>query len=292
VSWKTALILVALAFGRMLAAAAADDGDGGRFDLVNLLDPDKPLAERKAVFTHYQEQALAGDTSDQYIVGSLYRIGARLGDNVVDRDPDTAGRYLSTAAAHGYVHAMAKMAEIELAAKRPLEAMIWAQLYGHYSLDVAEGATADKGGNGYYAGLLQRVYAVFDGSQQDTMLRDLNAFIAAHDADIRDGLARNVAQYQSGTMREKISMMHYDSMAAKISGRRNDDLAEYLIAFAPDGHAEQAWMLDAMPDIALGRELRTVALRVRVNAGSGPGLRYALVPIQYSFGRYALRNKH
>src|SRR5262249_49754298 len=100
--------------------------------LAKLLDTDAPAADRQAAFDAYKKDALAGDIAAQDFVGNLYRLRRSLPGNIVARDTDQAFRYLSTAGAHGFIIAMAKTAELELELKKPYEAMLWAQLYGHY----------------------------------------------------------------------------------------------------------------------------------------------------------------
>ena len=79
-------------------------------------------------------------------------------------------------------------------------------------------------------------------------------------------------------------------MSAKITGRRSDDMAEYLIAFKADGSVQQLWLLDAVPDLSVGKELRAVATHVRVNAvAEGSDLRYGLVPLQLNYQQYKVR---
>lgn len=280
--------LLCIAIGALIAvgASAQESNDDAKYKLVNLLDASKPLAERQEVFAHYKERALEGQTFEQYVVGSLYRSGVQLPGNIVERDLDTARRYISTAAAHGYVNAMAKMAEIELADHHPLETMIWAQLYLHYTEEKNASQSNVDANRGYKADLLRRAFEVFDRKDQALMTQHLNAFVAAHDEDIRAGIKKGSTG--SSKMMEKITRLSYDSMTAKFTGRRNDDLAEYLVAFAPDGTAADAWMLDAMPDVALGKELRVIAMRMRVNEIAGTEIRYGVLPLQYSFGRYEI----
>jgi TPR repeat protein len=283
--WFAALSLFAAMSANLAAQEKTDEEK--KYGLVNLLDADKPLAERQAVLDHYKERALDGSSFHQYVVGSLYRVGSLLPGNIVERDIVYARQYLSTAAAHGYINAMAKMAELELAEGRSLEAMIWAQLFGHYITE----KDLEKPKTGYFPDLLHRIYAKFDEKQTTNMEGFVNGFIAAHDADIQAGIAAGAARYESSTTKRQLTYMTHESQTAKISGRKNDDWAEYLIAFAPDGSAEKAWMLDAVPDVSLGKELRAVAMRVKVNASTDEPLRYAVVPLAYTYGRYGIRQE-
>src|SRR5579863_60413 len=105
------------------AAAHADQNAAGHLnDLARFLDKSTPAPARQEIFEGWRKAALAGDTDAQYVVGTMYRRGDDVLPHVVERDADQARRYLSTAAAHGRLLAMAKMAELELAEDHPLEA--------------------------------------------------------------------------------------------------------------------------------------------------------------------------
>jgi len=277
----------------LAAIAACDVGHAAvhekSSDLFDLLDSAKPADTRKATFDGFNKDALSGEAYAQYIVGSLYHIGDKLPGNPLPRDLDAASRYLSNAAAHGYLNAMAKMAEVKLEQRSGLEAMLWAQLYIHYKSESAPGAETKILNDGYAASLLERASTLYGGEKQK-VLDNLNAFIAQHDGDIRAGMKTRSERYASGDTHSKITKMSYSAAISAMANHRDDVYAEYAVAFAPDGSASDAKLLDAGPDVALGKELRNAALRVRVNeidANGGP--RYALVPLHHTFNRYQIR---
>jgi hypothetical protein len=296
---RSSLIFLAACAMSLLAHADSRDGDAD-YRLSRLLDGDSAPADRSAIFDEFKQRALAGDTYSQYVIGSLYRAGEHLPHGFVKGDPDEAARYLSTAAAHGYINAMAKMAELELARGHAFEAMIWAQLYGHYSGAAngsAKGATkAAKNDHGkasdYFADLLHRIYARFDDARMGEVDRDLNAFVGEHDADVRAGMKANRRRYaSSATGPAKKLDLRFQPPPTDFAHARADTLADYVVAFAPDGHAEQAWLLDAVPDMRTGIELKSVALRTQVDAdASATGPRYALLPVRLTYRNYSLRN--
>jgi TPR repeat protein len=303
--WKHCLnrpFWLVLFFCAASSAVHADSRDADiDYRLSRLLDGDVVAADRSTIFDEFKQRAVAGDTYSQYVIGSLYRAGEHLPHGFVKGDPDEAARYLSTAAAHGYVIAMAKMAELELARRRSLEAMIWAQLYGHYSGAAkvpAKGATKtakeDRSkSNDYFADLLHRIYDRFDDARMAEVDRGLNAFVAEHDADVRAGMKANRRRYaSSATGPAKKLDLRFQPPPTDLAHARADTLADYVIAFAPDGHAEQAWLLDAVPDMRTGIELKSVALRMQVEAdASATGLRYALMPVRLTYRSYSLRNE-
>jgi hypothetical protein len=269
--------------------AHAEESGEEKYALHKLLDTQVSVQERQAIFDHVKEQAAAGKTGAQYVVGSLYRIGKKLDANVVDSDMDAAKKYLSIAAAHGRLLAMAKMAEIELASNRPMEAMIWTQLYGHYK-DELEPGEKGKPITGYFADLLHRVQSAFDQKQSPQMQQYLGGFIAQHDADIRAGYADAQALDSDGSKTEsRVQNLHYESNVAKLRNVKEDEIAEYVVAFDAHGVPQRLWLLDAVPDVLLGKELRAVATHIRVNETTSSELRYAVVPIDYSFGSFAIR---
>ncbi len=267
------------------AAAEADDPD---YRLFRLLDADTAPADRQLAFEQFRQQALAGDTYSQYVVGSLYRAGSGVPHSVVKRDVDEAARYLSSAAAHGYLSAMAKMAELELARGHSLEAMIWAQLYGHYT-NAAKPRKSDNKGNDYLADLLHRIYERFDESKMGEVDADANAFVAQHDADVRAGIAASRQRYAAGGAHRKKLELKFDRPPTDLAHARIDTLSDYVIAFSADGRAQQALLLDAVPDMRTGIEMRSVALRMQVDADAASnGLRYALVPVRLTYSAYSL----
>lgn len=261
--------------------------------LHDILDAKLPIEGRRAAFAQLDKDAIGGSRFAQYAVGSLYRVGDLLPDALVARDNDKARRYLSTAAAHGNLHAMAKMAEIELEDKHLLEAMIWAQIYGHYALESKPDQINTGKPAGYYGDLLHRLYAHLDEKQMPDVIQHVNAFIAAHDADIRDGMSSSETAYESGNTHKKTENLNFLPMVALLPQHHRDCYAEYVIEFASDGSAKQAWILDALPDIKVGKDLRAAAMRVRVNAVDAASTpRFALVPLDFSFGQYSLHKNH
>lgn len=299
--WKHRLgrsfsIFLAACAMSLLAHADSREGDAD-YRVSRLLDGDSAPADRSAILEEFKRRALAGDTYSQYVIGSLYRAGEHLPHGFVKDDPDEAARYLSTAAAHGYLSAMAKMAELELARGHALEAMIWAQLYGHYSGAAnvpAKTAKNDRStSSDYLADLLHRIYDRFDDARMGEVDRDLNAFVGEHDADVRAGMKANRRRYaSSSTGPTKKLDLRFQPPPTDLAHGRRDTLADYVIAFAPDGRAEQAWLLDAVPDMRVGVELKSIALRMQVNADtSTTGLRYALLPVKLTYRDYSLRKE-
>lgn len=292
-----------LALGLLVAAPvfAATSMNFHLDRLAILLDAHAPQAAREAAFAACKKEALAGDIAAQYFIGNLYRLGDRLPGNVVARDPDQAFRYLSNAGAHGFIIAMAKTAELELELRKPYEAMLWAQLYGHYEgygdakIDAANHRPRT---GGYYANLLHRAYAAFgsDAKQTQAMQADFQAFIDQHDAEIHAGmiLGRDARAAPGEPSRPAPQKINFSSLRFGLPAHAQDDLGEFVVAFSADGKAKRVFLFDCTPDIAMGSELSSAMLRVQAEAtADGDGLRYAWVPLNMQgYGTERVLDQH
>lgn len=195
--------------------------------------------------------------------------------------------YLSNAAIHGNIEAMAKMAEVELAAHNYQEAMNWAQIYGHYAPLLPKNFRPSKG---YLAGLLARINEHFNSSKLPEIVRDLNVFIENYDADIQ------AAQKRVQAARSFISAKpssNRDVTLAVMNSATSSDFADYLVAFKPNGTVANIWLLDSTPNPRLGNLLRSAIVGYTVTPAStdvGADLRYAWVPVVYDDQQYDLKN--
>lgn len=255
--------------------------------LARLLDPATPLEERRRLFSRYERLAKEGGYGSQYLVGSIYRLGEDAPAPIVTRDLGQARVYLGNAALNGYRMAMAKMAELELADGHPLDAMVWAQVFGHYS-----GATdprTDKHKFGYLADLLHRISEKLDKTQMANVPAYVSQFVAQHDAQIRAADKDDAAGSTSGDndLHRTFAPQAYETMDHRLLPT---GMADYVVAYGPDGHAQAAWLMDALPTLKVGRELRPIAMQTRVNpTPAAKGLRYAFFPVTYDDGSYGIR---
>jgi hypothetical protein len=255
--------------------------------LSKLLDANAPAAERHAALDAYKKDALAGDIAAQYFVGNLYRLGDRLPGNIVGRDADQAFRYLSTAGGHGFIIAMAKTAELELELKKPYEAMLWAQLYGHYEgygdTKVNEANHRSRVG-GYYAGLLRRAYAALgsDEAQTRAMQSDYQAFVNQHDADISAGMAlgRDArTPVEPGKAPRAPQKLNFGSVKLGMPQHAQDNLGEFVVAFDAHGKTKEVLLFDCAPDLGIAADARDALRRAEAEPASdgNDALRYAWV---------------
>ncbi len=259
--------------------------------LAQLLDDSTTPAERQRLFAEAEQRARAGDTQWQYIVGSL--LDEAHPPASIPSDPAQARIYLSQAGSHGKILAMAKMAESELAAGHAQEAMDWAQIYAHYqTLQPADQRPALD----YLSELVARISDKLDSRAWPKIQADVDAFIAQHDADIRQG--PQVAGGASPTHAQPILANHLRRTsidALRGLARPRSSFADCLIAFRPDGSIDQLWMLDAIPDSRAADTLHDAAITAKLPAAaSGNGdrqaTRYALISVIYDDGRYHVRN--
>jgi hypothetical protein len=252
-----------------------------------VLDKNVPLARRRQELSKIEQAAQAGDQHDLYVLGSLYHMGQHAPGSPVRQDLVKASLYLGNAATRGSVLAMAKMAEIKLATRQYREAMNWAQIYGHYALLLPKG---DRPHDGYAAELVQRIVDKLGRSAMPDVMRDVNSFIASHDADIRAGTDSNLT---GGVLHPAAKSRPYVAPGGRIAPYAG--FADYLLAFNADGSLANAWLLDAVPTSDLGLTLRKYAREMRVppaSARDAKTLRYAWMPVLYDDGRYRVAPVH
>jgi len=249
---------------------------------------DAPLSERQVVFRAYESCAQTGDPDAQDLVGSLYWMGQALPGALVSKDRAKAILYLSNAAAHGMVLDMAKMAELEYTAADYQSSLVWAVLFTHYESLLATGT--HTGPNGYAAELLARIYAKLPEKKRGAAIEDANNFIVQYDAAIRSHV-QHAKEGAPTWMNTKDNLVEIP-MQPVWKGSVDMPFAamvEYLVAFNPDGTVSNAWMLDALPDIEVGRMLRDNVTRWKVSPSNDPELRYLRVPIFFDDQRYEVK---
>jgi hypothetical protein len=304
VPWLLLCTLIAL-----IANAHGDDGAGAGAkvaDIARFLDPATATAQRHEIFSEWHRLALAGDVDAQYVAGSLYRRGDDIQPAVVARNDDLARRYLSTAAASGRVLAMAKMAELELADNHPLDAMIWAQVYGYYrgwvgntvgnpsGSDKQAGASVttyfdreyDTHGKPrpsiYFEDLLQRAQKKMADTQTPIVLQHVNDFIVAHDKDVRAHFVRD--GLSSAWKDEKIQFVN-DKPVHGAQVNPLNSVSEWIMEFAADGSVQSARLFDAIPDAVAAHGHHGLVVQLRANAAaSGHAPRYLLHTEQWKRG--------
>ena len=259
-----------------MAATPAHDDSTKAWSVI--LDPQQPLAVRQQTLAELEGNAQNDDQGELYLLGSLYEMGPHASGALVAQDLDKATLYLGNAALRGSLLAMAKMAEIKLATRKYREAMIWAQVFAHYAMQLPDG---ERPSEGYTAGLVQRILDKLGRSSIPEVMPDVASFIAQHDAGIRAGTDSHFGGKASKPRPKERPVVTPHGRFAVHSG-----FADYLLVFRPDGSVAHAWLLDAVPDPALGETLRHYVSEMTLPAATGSDLRYSWLPAIWDDGRY------
>jgi hypothetical protein len=246
-----------------------------------ILNPQTPLAERQQELARLEQDTKSDDQHNLYLLGSLYYMGSQASGAPVQQDLDKAALYMGNAAIHGSLLGMAKMAEIDLAMHKYPEAMIWAQVYAHYVMLLPRG---ERPNDGYTAELVQRIIDKLGRSGVTQAMPDVANFIASHDADIRAGTDSGFGEHTPRPVTKSKPYVTPNYRWTPKSG-----IADYLLAFHADGSQAHAWLLDAVPDPALGEALQRYASGLTLppsKAAAGDGLRYVWLPVMFDDRRY------
>lgn len=253
---------------------------------VTLFDQSKPLADRQRMLADLEQSPnLKDDPEDLYRLGSLYHMGEHAPGSPVQEDSVKATLYLGNAALHGSALAMAKMAELKLAAGQYREAMNWAQIYSHYALlSPKNQGTATEN---YAAELVDRIKDKAEQSAMPSIMADVNGFVALHDADIRLGMATEQAREHHTPSTPR----HYYIGPL---GRRAEDsgIADYMLIFNADGTVANTLLIDAVPRPNVGTTMRAYAASMTLKPQNNQRPRYAWVPVLMGNHEYRMENAH
>ena len=255
-------------------------------DWAALFDQNKPLADRERMLANVEQSPDLRNPKDLYALGSLYHMGKRAPGSPVDENPDKASLYLGNAAIRGSINAMAKMAELKLDARQYQEAMNWAQIYSHYALLSPKTGFSPR--ESYAAELVSRIKSHILDTQMAAIMKDVNSFVALNDAQIRAGMQANAQQ--DG---DHLKRMTHHLTQPHDSRLPDTGIADYLIAFKPDGSAADVQLVDAVPRPEVGGMLRNWAKSVTLQpASQDSALRYAWVPIVIGNQDYRMDDSH
>jgi len=284
-SWVCLIVGLGMAVPALatVPAAAADTGAASTKTWAMILDPKLPLATRQQALAQLIDNTKVNDQHNLYLLGSLYWMGQRASGAPVQRDLNQAAIYMSNAAIHGSLLGMAKMAEIDLALHKYSEAMIWAQVYAHYAMQLPRN---ERPNEGYTAELVQRIIDKLGHVGVTQAMPQVSNFVALHDADIRAGSDSDFGGHQPHPVSKTRPYLTPDYRFVPKSG-----IADYLLAFHADGSEAHAWLLDATPDPALGVALRQYAHEMTlppIKAQAGHGLRYAWSVVMFDDRRYQM----
>jgi hypothetical protein len=255
---------------------------------AQLFDSAIPLADRQRMLANLEANATQSDDPHAlYMLGSLYHMGQHDPGSPAQEDPKKATLYFSNAAIRGSVLAMAKMAELEMDAGQYREAMNWAQIYAHY----ASMSKRDRESRGAYAAeLVQRVMDQIGESQMTAIMADVNSFVADHDTSIKVGIAGE-------TMLNHVHITSSRHHVRSILDTSMPDtgIADFIVAFKPDGSVANVQLLDAVPRLDVAAILREYAEKMTASPAPDSGdhaLRYVWVPTVLNNHRYRLATRN
>lgn len=223
---------------------------------AGLLDGNAPAEARRQAASELRRHADEGSRRARFILGSMLRAGDLIPGNPVERDLDRAAIYLSHAALDGRFDAMLVLAEIELERQRPLQALVWTQVYLSVMLDGAQSRASFP----YAARLIDRsreALARRDGILQDAVVQaHVQAFLDAH-------AERLASAMPSGEYDRERAWLAWDSSRHRerpTRDRLRAGRATFAVHVAADGRVLDAQVLDAMPErrhaFVLGKVVR------------------------------------
>jgi hypothetical protein len=268
------------------------------YDSWVLLDPDIPLAEKLEDIRALELSAELGDSLSQHIIGSFYRLGDKHPAKIFPEDIVKAKKYLSNAAIHGNLPAMAGMAELELANKNNKDAMLWSQVFAYYSKEEQQ---EQKGVSNlaYQAFLLKRV---FDAARKESgnnfdksFLEDFNSFFVNYDTEIRANKKRvltsaEIEKYKAcdhgneKSTPDNTKVLNADKIrgnAETSSSLRSPGFAFYLVGINAQGVVIKVMTVDSLPNETYAKALTGVAKTLEFNKTPGLELRYAYIPLSF-----------
>ncbi|HEX7339854.1 MAG TPA: hypothetical protein VF271_07975 [Rhodanobacteraceae bacterium] len=273
-----ALGLLALAVP-CLAATPGASYDNNGFD-ARLLDASVPQAQRMQLFAHMVQLAEQGEVPAQDLAGTLFWQGNKIAGSPVAQNLTQARKLLAYAAVHGDVMAMAKMSELQLAAGQPAKAMVWVQLYAHY-LDPMRKARQQHGRMYNYATDLMERIEKAGGKISPAVSKDVNSMVTRFDKPIRAGILAFKQQHRHGhTFLTTAPLSQANIPRDKINW---NGVADFLVAFNPDGSQQKVWLLAAWPNPQIADMLRPWVEYARANSvDKSSGIRYLEIPVTYN----------
>lgn len=258
-------------------------------------DPMNPQGEaslRLATIARWEAAGPRASSQDLLQLGALYRLGRSHPAGLLSQDVGKARILLANAALQGQVVAMASSAELELKHGDPMAAMVWAQVYSHYSERESPGRYRT-----YQADLLKRAFdALPRGKQTQTDVEELVAgFLAKHGARMEEALdgprsaraepdCRHVAQVYETHLELEDHRIPLVGGHASVQRHRlyEPGLALYRLLITPSGRVDTVHVIESLPDATTGRGMLRTVQKLRFNAidGNAP-LREVLMPMSY-----------
>ncbi|WP_250624203.1 hypothetical protein [Pinirhizobacter soli] len=247
---------------------------------ATIVDHDVPLEQRRKALAALEDDAGDLGPADLYVLGSIYHSGRHSGGLLDQVDDTKASLYFGNAATRGSIPAMAKMAELKLASHDYREAMNWAEIYAHY---VLSGSSPKDAARGYVAELVKRISAHF-GNNVDEVMRDVDGYVAAHDAQIRSGALQD--------MMFRAAQVHLDNVYLATPGQTLPPLsciADFLVVLRPDGTVDRALPIDIAPEQSMLESMGHALTKAHAAKTTDAAPRYAMMTMVLDNGHYRPR---
>ncbi|MGB8634797.1 MAG: hypothetical protein WCD66_05120 [Rhodanobacteraceae bacterium] len=243
-----------------------------------MLDTSIPASERLNQFANMMTLANKGQVRAQDLAGTLLWQGSRVEGSPLKRNLGQARKLLANAAVHGEVIAMAKLAELELAAGRTEQAMVWAQMYARYQNPMAMQRARRGRSAAYGSDLIQRISKA-GGTINKGIRTDVAAMVSRFDEPIRRGIDAFSSVRRGGDA----FLVRGPAGTDKVEYRNINGMAEYLVAFDASGAPGMIWLLDSLPDAKTDTMVRHYLERARANSvDKDSGTRYLKVTIVHN----------
>lgn len=287
----TAFVLaMSLVLPSSAAATPESPSTDSAIQLLVLLDPEQGDLPRGRQLKALRAAADAGDHGAQCLLGRMGVQKALFADDLPMGGYGVAADYLNACVLGGDIEAMLVLAEVELHARRPLEAMIWAQAY--LKLAQVFGSEYVNSAGAYKAGLIARIERAYHGKRPDNeeILEYTAGLLAQHGERILHAC-------EAGGCAWAASMMpKFDGERPDVVGRRNstagkftrdytdaeDELvfASFLVEVDESGRAARVLTLESYPDATAAKQLVSHPRTRRFNeVEAGSGMRYLVMPV-------------
>ena len=259
-------------------------------------------AERAQAMQAVVEAAIAGSGSASYLVGALFRSGPGHPANAAARDPDTARHWLESCVGKAGCprSVFAALAELELAERHLMRAMVWAQLATLAEREVLTrmrergGRVPDPPRQAYKAALLRRIYDALPPDQRDAAIdTELNAWLAKHGADLQRIIDQEVDALSNP---DRNTTLEFATSPKRYIAPGPIATEGYYFLRVPPGsdRPDGLLLVDGLPTPKDAKALRRIATTMRFKpyvAVDGETARYVLAPIAFDDGRFSLRNE-
>lgn len=286
------LLMVALSEAAVSATPA-------KFDAVALLDPERPEAARATQLQILKAAADRGEHAARCLLGRL-GLQRQLAPGAAESGAyGDIGAYLNACLLGGDLNSMLVLAEAELHADKPLEAMIWVQAY--LQLAKVFGSEVVNSASPYKAGLIARIERGYHGRRPEN--EEVQEYVAGLLAKFGERIVEQ-ARAGGGEWTAAILPPQPNAELARVSrgsvlvGRftreisdARDELsfATVLLAVDESGRVAETLTIEGYPELRSVRKLiKTTSAERFNNVPAGTGLRHTTMQLYVDNHAYDL----